>query len=409
MLKHLEVGIGLRNLRYGLGVARLRLVILALGKVDAAQGELADGLVDAIAGALLGGLDITLHGVHGVASRQVQVAYGVVNLVEVCLVAVVARHGTQGAHLLVNVLALIHGALLDAGVELGAIGGTATAAGTTVGLVSHCLVASVLIELSQEEIQAGALAALGTLHSLAQIGNGLLILRGLDVVVGHGQIGERTHALVLNLVDVHMHQHVVGLGGPPHGAVTQSLPHLCLQHEVGLPHEVARDVAEGGGGVQEVALHVLRLSHGEPRVVDKRVVLGAAQPLLVLGVVALAGLALGFLLDAVQGDGLLHLLDGAVETAAGLRSLGVGARLGGMDEHVLRVVVLVGVKHLGELLVVVRATVVVNVVARGEPLPEPRHGRVVLGATSLQHQQHGHHGQRYEERLSVHRARRYLH
>ena len=55
VLELLVVGVALAQLRDCLAVAWLSLVILVLGKVDAAQRQLADGLVDAVAGALLGG------------------------------------------------------------------------------------------------------------------------------------------------------------------------------------------------------------------------------------------------------------------------------------------------------------------------------------------------------------------
>ena len=165
-------------------------------------------------------------------------------------------------------------------------------------------------------------------------------------------------------------EHVVGLGDPTQGTVTQGFAHLALLYQVMLPREVAGDVAEGGCGVQEVALHVLGFGHQVPCVVQVGVVLVSGEPFLVFRVTAFTGLAFGLFLDGVQRDGLLHLLDGAVKTAAGLRSLGVGSGFGRMHVQALGVVVLVIVHHLLHLLVVVGLAVEVDVVLGGERVPE---------------------------------------
>ena len=91
-LEFLVVGIVLVHLCDALGVAGLRQVIFVLGEVHAAQGELADGLVDAVAGALLGGELVVLDGIDRVVARQVQVAYCIVNLIQIILVAVIVGH-----------------------------------------------------------------------------------------------------------------------------------------------------------------------------------------------------------------------------------------------------------------------------------------------------------------------------
>ena len=68
-LQHLVVGVLLAELRNGLGIARLGKVVFALGEVDASQRDLAYGLVDAVACALLGRSHIVGHGVGRVAAR----------------------------------------------------------------------------------------------------------------------------------------------------------------------------------------------------------------------------------------------------------------------------------------------------------------------------------------------------
>ena len=102
----------------------MRQVVLPAGKVQLAEGNLADCLVDAVALAFFGGEDVVFDGSCSVAARQIEVAYGIVNLVEIVLVSAQSCHSLQAFHFAVDFSAFKHGALLDACVELGAICGT---------------------------------------------------------------------------------------------------------------------------------------------------------------------------------------------------------------------------------------------------------------------------------------------
>ena len=166
---------------------------------------------------------------------KVQVADRVIDLVQIHLVAVVTGHALQGLDLAGDVCALIDGALLDAGIELGTVGRTAAAARLLVGQISVVLVAHLLIELSQQEAHSHLVIALEALDGFRQIGDGLLGFLGLDMVVGKGGVGQSANFLVGDLVQVHVGQDVVGLGGPPHGAVAQGLTHLAFLYQVFLP------------------------------------------------------------------------------------------------------------------------------------------------------------------------------
>ena len=122
VLELLVVWIRLAQLGYCLAVAWLSLIILVLSEVYATQGELADCLVDAIAGTLLGGELIVLDCLGGVATGEVEVTDGIVDLIEIFLVTVIASHALEGIDLALDVVALEHSTLLDACVELGAVG-----------------------------------------------------------------------------------------------------------------------------------------------------------------------------------------------------------------------------------------------------------------------------------------------
>ena len=171
----------------------------------------------------------------------------------------------------------------------------------------------VLIELAEQEIESHLLRALAVFSCYGKIGYCLGKLFVFDEIVGKGEVAKRTYALVFNLVEVYVGEHIVGLGGPPHSAVAQHFPHLCLCHEVGFPGEMACNVVECGGGAEEIAFHVLGLAHEIPCVVQEWVIFVTFQPLLVLWVVSLAVFALWLLFNGVQRNCFLHFLDCAVE------------------------------------------------------------------------------------------------
>ena len=122
VLELLVVRIVLAELWNCLAVARLCLVVLVLSKINASQRELTDGLVDAVASTLLGSKFVVLDSFSSVATGEIEVTNGVVNLVEVFLVAVISGHALECLDLAVDVVALEYGTLLDACVELGAVG-----------------------------------------------------------------------------------------------------------------------------------------------------------------------------------------------------------------------------------------------------------------------------------------------
>ena len=93
-------------------------------EIDSAQCQLANRLIDAISRALFTGKDIILDSARRVVDTHIEVADGIVYLVEIVLVSAQSCHSLQAFHFAVDFSAFKHGALLDACVKLGAIGGT---------------------------------------------------------------------------------------------------------------------------------------------------------------------------------------------------------------------------------------------------------------------------------------------
>ena len=143
----------------GLGIAGLGQLILAALKIQFAECQLADGLVDAVTCRFFGGENIIFDGLGGVFARKVQVADGIVYLVEVFLVAVIAHHPAQCFNLGFYVRTGVDLALLYTGVEFGSVGCRRRAAGGFEGFVGRCFVAEPRIDLTQQETQASLLCA----------------------------------------------------------------------------------------------------------------------------------------------------------------------------------------------------------------------------------------------------------
>ena len=85
-------------------------------------------------------------------------------------------------------------------------------------------------------------------------------------------------------------------------------------------------------------------------------------------------------------DGFLHLLDGALEVAGGLRAVLVGPCLGGMDQHAARIVILIGGLHSFELLVIMGLAIEIDIIACVEGMPLTRGRSVLLRAASSDEQ-----------------------
>ena len=314
-----------------------------------------------------------------VGARQIEVADGVVYLVEIGFVAVVARHAAQRAHLRLDVGAVVHLALLDAGVELGAVGGRRRCAGFAEGLVGLLAAPEALEHLAEQEAQTGALGARCCLYGLAQWLHGLLVVAAAHEAVGLYVGVEAAQGRSGKLVGLEALEYELGVVQPVHGHIAARLPQLGLGDCLRQPREMAADVEESGCGAEEVAVEELAAAHHHPCVVQEGVVLVALEPRLVGGIAALSRLAAGALLDAAQLYGLLTLLDAAVEVARGLRRLLASLGLDGMHEHEAGVVVLVAFLHLLQRFPIMGVTVVVDIVAGDEGVVIARGGSVLFG------------------------------
>ena len=95
------------------------------------------------------------------------------------------------------------------------------------------------------------------------------------------------------------------------------MPDVRRGDHLGLGGIVARDVGEGGSGLQEVAVVELPFGHEHPAVLQEGVVLFALHHGRLVRVATPARLAVGFLLYRMLLDGFVALQYGTVEGSTG--------------------------------------------------------------------------------------------
>ena len=360
----------------GLTVASSCVAELLLLPVQVAQMQQQHTLLDAAAGAFLVAFLVGGNGARRIFLCQVDVADGVVHLVEIVLVVVVGGHTLQLAYHLPRPAASHHLGHRDAGVELNLVGRV-----QPYHMLERlvCLVALALCRIDLPEqipLARLLLAAHLVLDNLAQVGHSLVELLLVQVVVGI-RVVPLLHRPPVHRVAAHLRDYVLGVVGAVVLDIAFCQPGARLAVDGGLRLVQAAHIGEGDGGLLELALHELRAPHQQPCLPEERVVLQAAQPLYValrlLAVLRPFGLAL----DAVQLDGLLAFLYGALEVA--LANLLAAFVADGVERNHLGKVVLVAVLLLQRSVDICHRAVVVGVVFRVERVPPAGARRVLCG------------------------------
>ena len=294
-----------------LTVAALRVVVALLVPIDVAQLQQQHALLYARACSLSRSALVGDDSLRGVVLRQIDVADGVVYLVEIVLILVRACHALQSANHLLRLTGRHHLRHADACVELQLVGWVE---------LRHVLerlhrlhvVAQCCLHLSHEEPLACALLASHlVLYHVAQVGYGFLVFARVYVVVGVCVVP----LLACRPVDgvaLHIAYHVLGIVEPALLDVALGEPCSRLGVDGGLCLVETSHVVERSRRLVERALVELRTPHEHPCLPEERVVLAAREPLQVLCRLLALLRPLRSALYAVQLDCLLTLLDGAV-------------------------------------------------------------------------------------------------
>ena len=120
--------------------------------------------------------------------------------------------------------------------------------------------------MSQKILHPGTLLPVFLrLDSGLQIRDGILELPVLDQIIGiHRRIllqgGSR------NTVLVHLIQDILGFIEPTHLGITTGLPQTGLGHDLLVLRIMTGYIGKGSGGLQEIGIVELRLSHDQPTI-----------------------------------------------------------------------------------------------------------------------------------------------
>ena len=196
---------------------------------------------------------------EGVALRQVDVADGVVHLIQIFFIVVRPRHTLQTADLTFRISSGHHLGLCNACIKLQLIGRIQTYH-VAIGLVSLILLSEQGLYLSHDVPLAGfLLAAVLVAYHLAQIGHRLLILFTAQIVVGQRIVPILLGTIVHGVATLFDDQ-VFGIVEPIEFNIALRLPGTGNAVDGGLCLVEARHIREGCGGLFKLSLLKLRLA-----------------------------------------------------------------------------------------------------------------------------------------------------
>ena len=264
----------------------------------------------------------------GIFIAEVDVAHGIIDLVEVVLVLVALGHPLQSCNHLTELTLMHHLCLHDACIEGYFVGRIGT---YHLGecLVCHRVAPRLVIELCKQEVEAGlGKFASCCLDGILQIGNGFVVLAREDIVCSLGII-HFLLSLAGDAVSSHLVQKVFSIVRPIQCNIASSQFCLGDRHDVGLRTIQPDGVVICGCCFEELSFLELSITHHEPCVVHVRIELLAGEELLLLFRTFLVAFEYRTLLDAVHLDGFLALRDGRLEVALSQ----VCCRLIGTDIH----------------------------------------------------------------------------
>ena len=277
-------------------------------------------------------------GFGGVVVEQVDVAHGIVDLIEKLLVVVVGSHAFQPADGLFRPARCHHLSHGDARIEVQFIG-RVQAHHFLIGFISQVAMSEGSLELSEQEPFPGSLfLAHLVLDHLAEIGDGFLVVTGMDVVVSIGVVPFLC-GMPVDAVAAHVANDVLRIVEPLLLDIALGQPCPCFAVDGGLCLVEPAHVGECGSGFVESPFVELRPAHEHPRLPEHGVVFASAEPFDVLGRLTPVFGPLRAFADAMQLDGFLAFLDGRVEIAGSERTAAFVSY--GIERDDLSVIVLV--------------------------------------------------------------------
>ena len=363
----------------GLAIAALRVGKLLLLPVQVTEFQQQNALFDARTGSFFVAFLIGTDSMNCIALSQVDVSKCIIDLVQIVLVLVRGSHTLQTADHLSALRSSHHFRHGDTRVEFYLVGWI-LCDDLLIGFVGLLLMPEFRLELSEQIVFASLLPlAHLVFDDLSQVGHSLSIIARVNVVVGHG-IVPLLLCPPVDAVAAHVANHVLGIVDPSLFDVALCQPGTCTAVDGGLRLVEAAHVVEGGGSLVEGTLVELRASHEHPSLPKEGIVLLAPQPLQVSLGLAAFFCPLGFLLDAVQLDGLLALLYGLLVVA--LSYFLRGFVRDGVEGYHFREVVLVAIFLLQRGINIGQGSVVVSIVAGVERVPPTALRSILLRRTA---------------------------
>ena len=231
-------------------IAVLGIAIFLFLPIQVAEFQEQHAFLHTAAGAFLVAFLVCGNGVGRVFVEQIDIAHGIVDLVEIVLVVVVGGHALQTADGLLGFAGSHHLGHGDARIEVELIG-RVLVAHLAESLVGSIAMAQFGLQLSEQEPLAGTLLATHlVLDNLAQVGDGTLVVAHVDVVVGIGVV-PLFLGMPVDGVAAHVAYHVLGIVEPILLNIAFGQPGAGLAVDGRLGLVKAAHIREGGGGFVE--------------------------------------------------------------------------------------------------------------------------------------------------------------
>ena len=322
----------------------------------------------------------------GVFLGQIDIADGIVYLVEIVFVVVRPGHALQLANHLFALSGSHHLCHGDAGIELHLVG-RIQAHHMAVGLIRLGAMAECRFKLSE---QIPLTCPLHSAHLVAyyflQIGNGSGIVASVNIVIGIG-IVPLFLCPPVHRIALHVANNVFCIVEPVFFDVTLGKPCPCPSVDGGLGFIESAHVREGRGCIVESSLMELRAPHQHPCLPQKGVIFAATEPLEVAFGFPARLVPLGPAFDGVQLNGFLTLLDGAVEVA--LAKFAALLVANGVEGNYFGEVVFVALFLFERTVDIGQGSIIIGVILGVEGMPEARLRRIFLRRASYCQQQQG--------------------
>ena len=343
-----------------------------------------------VACALLHAVLVGIERMKRVTLSQIDVAHGIIYLVQVFCILAVAGHRLQLANHLLALSLRHHLGLLNPCIEFQLVRGIALE--HLLEFLERQLVLSCFtIQLSKQEMESCLFHAMTLLHGQLDIRDGLFIQSLAQLIVSHHRCTQGIEIRRKTVSPRLVHQSF-SIIEPIQLSIALGFRQSGTSNEIGFGEIKTLDIGKGRSGFHIFALPELCLTHQEPSPPQERIVFLLAQPNLVLWCFRFRALPVRTRRNGMLLDGFLAFLHSSVELPLTQRNCFRVSRH--IERNHLHIVILIPRFLCLHTLLISLMSIEVSIIASLERLHTTSHSRILLCRTR-NHQ--AHHDQAHQQ------------